>query len=83
MKVNVTDEPYTSEYEVDMLGTDFIVCVNLYLGFHMRQEIPRYLRTIVTNLMESGRYHNKIKLIVLHQTKSWRFPFYYFRRKTN
>ena len=55
VKVNVTDEPYTSEYEVDMLGTDFIVCVNLYLGFHMRQEIPRYLRTIVTNLMESGR----------------------------
>ncbi|KAA8703404.1 KUP/HAK/KT family potassium transporter [Lactococcus lactis] len=55
VKVNVTDEPYTSEYEVDMLGTDFIVCVNLYLGFHMRQEISRYLRTIVTNLMESGR----------------------------
>lgn len=64
VKVNVTDEPYTSEYEVDMLGTDFIVCVNLYLGFHMRQEIPRYLRTIVTNLMNQDVYHNSINLTV-------------------
>lgn len=55
VNVKVTDEPYTSEYKVDMLGTDFIVRVNLYLGFRMRQEVPRYLRTIVTDLMESGR----------------------------
>ena len=55
VNVKVTDEPYTSEYKVDMMGTDFIVRVNLYLGFRMRQEVPRYLRTIVTDLMESGR----------------------------
>ncbi|MCL2114494.1 MAG: potassium transporter Kup [Streptococcaceae bacterium] len=53
--VNVTDEPWTAEYEVDMLDTDYIVKVNLYLGFRQRQEVPRYLRTIVTNLMKSGR----------------------------
>lgn len=55
VNVKVTDEPYTSEYKVDMMDTDFIVRVNLYLGFRMRQEVPRYLRTIVTDLMESGR----------------------------
>ena len=55
VNVKVTDEPYTSEYEVDMLDTDYIVRVNLYLGFRMRQEVPRYLRTIVTDLMDSGR----------------------------
>ncbi|RZI48674.1 KUP/HAK/KT family potassium transporter [Lactococcus kimchii] len=55
VNVKVTDEPYTAEYKVDMMDTDFIVRVNLYLGFRMRQEVPRYLRTIVTDLMESGR----------------------------
>lgn len=55
VKVNVTDEPYTNEYKVDMLGTDFIVQVELYLGFRMRQEVPRYIRTIVRDLMDSGR----------------------------
>ncbi|WP_041168238.1 KUP/HAK/KT family potassium transporter [Lactococcus cremoris] len=76
VKVNVTDEPYTSEYEVDMLGTDFIVCVNLYLGFHMRQEIPRYLRTIVTNLMESGRLpqqHQPYSIIPGRKVGDFRF----------
>lgn len=53
--VKVTDEPYTKEYKIDMLGTDYIVCVELYLGFRMRQEVPRYLRTIVKDLMASGR----------------------------
>lgn len=55
VKVNVTDEPYTNEYKVDMLGTDYMVQVELYLGFRMRQEIPRYLRTIVRDLMDSNR----------------------------
>lgn len=55
VKVNVTDEPYTNDYTVDMLGTDFMVKVELYLGFRMRQDVPRYLRTVVRDLMESGR----------------------------
>ncbi|MGZ7204656.1 KUP/HAK/KT family potassium transporter, partial [Streptococcus pyogenes] len=42
VKVNVTDEPYTNDYTVDMLGTDFMVKVELYLGFRMRQDVPRY-----------------------------------------
>lgn len=55
VKVNVTDDPYTLEYKVDMLDTDYIVQVELYLGFRRRQEVPRYLRTIVQDLLESGR----------------------------
>ena len=55
VKVNVTDEPYTNDYKVDMLGTDYLVQVELFLGFRMRQDVPRYLRTIVQDLMESGR----------------------------
>jgi KUP system potassium uptake protein len=55
VNVQVTDMPYTNEYEIDMMGTDFIVHVTLYLGFRMPQEVPRYLRAIVQDLMESGR----------------------------
>ncbi len=36
VKVNVTDEPYTNDYTVDMLGTDHLVQVELFLGFRMR-----------------------------------------------
>ncbi|HES7797075.1 TPA: potassium transporter Kup, partial [Streptococcus pyogenes] len=55
VNVQVTDEPYTAKYKVDMMGTDYMVRVNLYLGFRMPQTVPRYLRTIVQDLMESGR----------------------------
>ncbi len=55
VKVNVTDEPYTAEYTVDTMGTDFIVQVELFLGFRVRQEVPRYLRTIVQDMMATGQ----------------------------
>ena len=42
-----------------MFETDYIVSVTLFLGFRMRQDVPRYLRTIVTDLMESGRIHRQ------------------------
>ena len=59
VNIRVTDEPYTSEYKIDMFETDYIVSVTLFLGFRMRQDVPRYLRTIVTDLMESGRIHRQ------------------------
>lgn len=59
VNIRVTDEPYTSEYEIDMFETDYIVSVTLFLGFRMRQDVSRYLRTIVTDLMESGRIHRQ------------------------
>jgi len=55
INVNVTDEPFTHEYEVDMMDTDYIVKVKLYLGFRMKQDVSRYVRTIINDLMESGR----------------------------
>ncbi|MGA3392396.1 KUP/HAK/KT family potassium transporter [Lactiplantibacillus pentosus] len=55
VNVTITDEPYTAEYKVDTLATDYVVMVKLYLGFRVRQDINRYLRTIVRDLMASGR----------------------------
>ena len=53
--VEVTDEPYTKEYQVDMMGTDFVVQVNLFLGFRVQQEINVYVRQIIHDLMKQGR----------------------------
>ncbi|MBO1305774.1 KUP/HAK/KT family potassium transporter [Enterococcus sp. 669A] len=55
VNVEVTDEPYTEEFSVDMMGTDFIVKVKLYLGFRMSQDVNVYLRQIIQDLMKQGR----------------------------
>ena len=53
--VEVTDMPYTKEFEIDTLGTDCIVMVKLYLGFRVQQEINVYLRQVIHDLMKDGR----------------------------
>lgn len=55
VNVFVTDEPYTKEYYVDMMDTDYIVNVQLRLGFKMPQEVNVYLRQIVHDLMNEGK----------------------------
>lgn len=55
VNVDVTDEPFTQEYEVDTMGTDFIIKVKLHLGFRIEQEVNVYIRQIIHDLMKSGR----------------------------
>lgn len=55
VNVNVTDEPYTQEYEVDMMETDFIVKLKLHLGFRMNQDVNVYIRQVINDLMKDGR----------------------------
>ncbi|HIW70638.1 MAG TPA: potassium transporter Kup, partial [Candidatus Limosilactobacillus merdipullorum] len=52
--VNTTDEPYTSYYMVDMMGTRNIVNLQLYLGFKMGNSVNMYLRQVVSDLMSQG-----------------------------
>lgn len=49
--VNVTDKPYTTAYSVDTYGTDYMVNVQLYLGFRMEQKVNFFLRQIVNEMM--------------------------------
>lgn len=49
--VNTTDEPYTSYYKVDMMGTRNIVNLQLYLGFKIDSSVNLYLRQVVQELM--------------------------------
>lgn len=55
VNVSVTDEPYTKEYYVDMMDTDYIVNVQLRLGFKVNQKVNIYLRQIVQDLMNEGK----------------------------
>lgn len=52
--VNVTDEPYTAAYSVDTFGTDYMVNVQLYLGFRVDQKVNVFLRQIVNDMMING-----------------------------
>src|SRR5699024_4507267 len=47
--------PYTKEYYVDMMGTNYIVNLQLRLGFRVNQDINVYLRQIVHELMAEGK----------------------------
>lgn len=62
MNVSVTDEPFTKEYEVDTLGTDYVVMVKLYLGFRISQEVNVFLRQIVSDLMSSGEIEKQVQI---------------------
>lgn len=55
VNVEVTDEPYTMEYSVDMMDTDYIVKLKLYLGFRISQNVNIYLRQVIQELMAQGR----------------------------
>lgn len=52
--VNVTDEPYTAEYTADTYGTNYMVNVQLFLGFRMQQTVNVFLRQVVQDLMATG-----------------------------
>ncbi len=59
--VEVTDEPYTKSYSVDMMGTNFIVKIKLHLGFRVPQDINVYIRQIIHDLMKQGRLEKQIQ----------------------
>ncbi|WP_057828227.1 KUP/HAK/KT family potassium transporter [Liquorilactobacillus cacaonum] len=50
--VNTTNEPYTSYYNVDMMGTRNIVNLQLFLGFKANHNVNLYLRQVVQELMD-------------------------------
>ncbi|WP_125591100.1 KUP/HAK/KT family potassium transporter [Companilactobacillus jidongensis] len=52
--VNVTDEPYTAAYSVETFDTDYMVSVQLYLGFRVDQKVNVYLRQVVNDMMSNG-----------------------------
>ncbi|MHA8110775.1 KUP/HAK/KT family potassium transporter [Lactobacillaceae bacterium Melli_B4] len=59
--VNETSSPYESNYTVDMLETENIVDVQLYLGFRKPQTVSVYLHQIVNNLISQGIIEKQVQ----------------------
>ena len=56
VSVSVTDDPYTLDYSVEKLYTDYIYRVHLYLGFKVEQRVNVYMRQIINDLIKSGEH---------------------------
>jgi len=54
VSVNVLDDPYAMNYELETYDTDFIFRIKLNLGFKRSQRVNVYLRQIVQELLRSG-----------------------------
>ena len=54
VSVETTDEPFTREYSVENLGTNYIYRVRFRLGFKVSQSIPAYIHQIMHDLSKTG-----------------------------
>lgn len=67
ISIEVTDKPYTREFEVENFGTDFIFRIKLRLGFKVEQRVNVYLRQIVEELVASGELPSQEKSYTIYQ----------------
>ena len=54
VNVDVTDEPYTMEYKVNVIAKDDIIRVRFKLGFRIQQRISYFLRLVIEEMVEKG-----------------------------
>lgn len=52
--INETNEPFDSYYTVDLMGTENVISVQLYLGFKKNQNVNSYLRQIIQDLISEN-----------------------------
>lgn len=52
--VEVSDEPYTKEYRVNIIEKNDIIKVQFRLGFRIQQKINLYLKQVIEELVSSG-----------------------------
>jgi KUP system potassium uptake protein len=52
--VQVTDQPYTMEYSVDVLADEDAIKVVFYLGFRVEQRISLFFRLVVEEMVRKG-----------------------------
>lgn len=53
VNVDVTDEPYTMEYKVNIIEKNDIIRVRFKLGFRVQQKISYYLKLVIEDLVKS------------------------------
>lgn len=53
VNVDVTDEPYTMEYKVNIIEKDDLIKVRFRLGFKVQQKISYYLRLVIEDMVKN------------------------------
>jgi KUP system potassium uptake protein len=54
VNIDVTDEPYTMEYKVNIIEKNDIIRVRFKLGFRVQQKISYFLKIVINDLVKSG-----------------------------
>jgi KUP system potassium uptake protein len=57
--VKVTDEPYTTEYSVDILAPEDVYRITFYLGFRVEQRVSMFFRMAVSEMAKNGEVNIK------------------------
>ncbi len=52
--VDITDEPYTQKYHVNIIEEDDVIKVNFKLGFRIEQKINLYFKKVIEDLVANG-----------------------------
>jgi KUP system potassium uptake protein len=61
--IETTDEPFTTEYEVNTIANDDVYKINFRLGFRVQQRMNLFMKKVVEDLVENeeltvySRYH--------------------------
>lgn len=64
--IEVTDEPYTMEYRVNVIAPDDVYKVNFRLGFRVEQRMNLFLEKVVEELLENGELNTEARYHVGH-----------------
>jgi KUP system potassium uptake protein len=69
LHVHVTDEPYRTDYEVNIIAPNDIVRVDFYLGFRVEPRINLFFRKVVEDMVEAGEVDIRSKYPSLIENK--------------
>jgi KUP system potassium uptake protein len=72
--VEVTNEPHTMEYDVNIIAAQDIIKITFHLGFRVEQKISQYFRKVVEQIVTEGDVDIKSKYKSL-QTHAGDFQF--------
>ncbi|MBK8554800.1 MAG: KUP/HAK/KT family potassium transporter [Lewinellaceae bacterium] len=59
--IQVTDQPYTMDYKVNILASDDVYKVSFRLGFRVEQRMNLFLKKVIEDLIESGEVNIEAK----------------------
>lgn len=64
--IEVTDEPYTMEYRVNVIAPDDVYKVNFRLGFRVEQRMNLFLEKVVEELLENSELNTEARYHIGH-----------------